>query len=478
MALDVTNTGNLDAGSNIKVALTNATAYVGSVRLMSENDAGDITGTPYLKSPETSADYRLRVGVDTLLFQDSFNATAQNISLWKHVFTTMTMTQSAGFLNVNAAGTSTVSANNASLSTWRHFPILGTGPLALEFVAQFDRTPVANEVMMFGFGIPVAAAQPIDGVWFEYTSAGLYGSIRYNSGTVVSTQLRASATTVNVNDKYVIVVGLGEIEFWVDDVLFAEVPIPAGQGQPFITTSLPVFIQKYNSALVGSSPNVIMKVAAVTVSLMDLASNQTWANQMASCGLGMQALNGGSATSPQGQWANTALPTAAAATNTTAALGAFLGGIFLMNAPATSATDVIIASYLNPVGGVAQTPRTMKLRGIKVDCVNSVVAVATTATVFAVAVAWGGSSLTLAATESTSFQTATTKLRRIQPIGVIAFPVAAAVGAAATGIQFDFEAPIVVNPGEYIQVVAKILVGTATATEVFQWVISPNLYHE
>jgi len=108
---------------------------------------------------------------------------------------------------------------------------------------------------------------------------------------------------------------------------------------------------------------------------------------MASAGLVMQQMNGGTAGSPQVQWANTALPTAAAATNTTAALGAFLGGIFQMNAPATSATDIIIASYLNPVGGVAQTPRTIKLRGIKVDCVNAVVAVATTATTFAVAVA-------------------------------------------------------------------------------------------
>ena len=42
----------------------------------------------------------------------------------------------------------------------------------------------------------------------------------------------------------------------------------------------------------------------------------------------------------------------------------------------------------------------------------------------------------------------------------------------------DFEAPLVINPGEWIQVIAKPLVGTATATEVFHWIISPNLYHE
>jgi hypothetical protein len=245
-----------------------------------------------------------------------------------------------------------------------------------------------------------------------------------------------------------------------------------------MTTALPVFLQKYNSGTVGSSPNMIIKVGDVSVLLSDLNANTTWASQMASCGLGMQGQNGGTMGSPQVQWANTALPTAAAATNTTAALGAFLGGIFQMNAPATSATDVIVASYQNPLGGVNQTPRTMKLRGIKIDCVNAVAAVATTASTFAVALAWGASALSLATAETASFANNTAKARRIQPLGVISFPVGAAIGAMATPLQFDFEAPIVVNPGEFVQVIVKILVGTATATEVFQWIVSPNLYHE
>jgi hypothetical protein len=84
----------------------------------------------------------------------------------------------------------------------------------------------------------------------------------------------------------------------------------------------------------------------------------------------------------------------------------------------------------------------------------------------------------LATTESASFATGTTKARRIQPIGVITFPVGAAIGAVSPTIQFDFEAPLVINPGEYVQVIAKPLVGTATASEVFQWIISPNAYHE
>jgi len=477
------------SGNGVEVNATNEMLVINNktrsdITSFYENDPGDKTGSRYLKSPEVSPDFRLRAGLDTMLFSDTFNAIAQNTGLWKHSFTTMTMTQSAGFLNVNAAGTSTVSGNYAYLQTWRYFPLIGTAPLSVELTGQFTTHPVSNEVFIAGLGVAVAAAEPVDGCWFEMTTAGLYGVLRYNSGTTVKKLLVADIGTlpVDTNAKYVMVVSEREIEWWIDDILYGESEIPNANGQPFITTALPVFIQKYNSGTVGSTPNTIYKIGDLAVTLMDLNANQTWANQMASSGLGMQGLSGGTMGNPMVQWVNTTLPTAAAATNTTAALGAFLGGLFQMNAPATGATDLIVASWQNPIGSVNQTPRTIKLRGIKVDCANAGAAVATTATTFAVAVAWGAQQANIAAslsgTESGSFVNNTTKIRKIQPIGIIGFPVGSAIGAVATPIQFDFEAPIVVNPGEFLQIVVKPLIGTATASEVFQWVISPNLFHE
>lgn len=476
------NGQEVDAAHQALVRLPDNTvpAYVGAVRCFSENDAGAFTGTPYNKSGEISQDFRVRVGFDTVIFTDTFNATAQNTGNWKHAFTTMTMTQSAGFLNVNAAGTSTASGNFAYLQSWRYFSLIGTAPLAMEWTMQADRVPTANEIHQVGLGVPTGAADCVDGIWFEYTSVGLVGVMRYSSGTAVKTPTLMDTTTFGVNTchKCVAVIGEREIEWWVDDELKKEQLVPAAQGQPFLSTALPLFIQKYNSGVVGSSPNVILKVGDVTVSLMDIATNQTWANQMASMGFGLQGTNGGTMGSPQVQWSNTALPTAAAATNTTAALGAFFGGIFQMNAPATSATDVIIGSYQNPIGGINQTPRTIKLRGIKVVMVNSVAAVATTPHTFALAVAWGGTNVSLATAETGSFVTATAKARRVQPIGVVSLPIGAVPGQASNEVIFDFEAPIVVNPGEFIQVIGKILAGTATATQVLQFVVCPNLYQE
>jgi len=495
MALDAnirgSTTGNgaeVNASNQLKItAETNVAtnpANVGAFRVFNESDAGDITGSAFLKSGEISQDYRMRVGVDTLLFSDTFNAGNQNTSMWKHASATMTMTQSAGFLNVNAVGTSTASGNYAYLQSWRHFTFFGTAPICVETGLLIDKAPVVNEVFQWGLGVTTGAADVVDGAWFQLTSAGLKGVIRYNSGTQITTDLINDTATIPLNTvaKYAMIIGEDDIEWWIDDVLYATTQIPSAQGQPFLSTSLPYFIQKYNNGIVGTSPNLSPKVGDVTITLMDLASNQTWANQMASIGLGLQMLNGGAANTqtPQIQWANAALPTGAAATNTTAALGAFLGGIFQMNAVATGATDLIISSYQNPQGGVNQTPRTIKLRGIKIDCVVAGAAVATTLSTFAVAVAWGATTVTLGTTtDSNSFlATGTVKAARRQPLGVISFPIGAAIGAAATPIQFDFEAPLVVNPGEFIQVVVKPLVSTATASQVFQWIISPNLYHE
>ena len=61
-----------------------------------QNDAGDITGAAYLKSPETSPDFRLRTGTDTALFSDTFNATTQNTNVWAYTFATLTAAQPGG----------------------------------------------------------------------------------------------------------------------------------------------------------------------------------------------------------------------------------------------------------------------------------------------------------------------------------------------------------------------------------------------
>jgi hypothetical protein len=472
---------NVDSAYNLNVALPNVPAQMGGIRLFSEVDSGAVTGTALLRSPEVSQDYRTRIGVDTVLFYDTFNATAQNTALWKHAFTTMTMTQSAGFLNINAAGTSTVANNSAYLQSWRYFPLIGTAPLSVEFTGQINQLPQANEVFMAGLGIAVAAAQPVDGAWFQLTTAGLEGVLRYNSGAAATIMLMGVADMpLNTNGKYAMIVGERQIEFWVDDVLLGTIDTPNAQGQPFITTALPLLIQKYNSGTVGSSPSQIIKVGDITVTLMDIASNKPWAHQMAGAGLTIhQGQDGGTmGTTALYPNATAATTVTGAALSQTTALATGLGGQAGITATVPG-VDGWVTAYQVPAGGVNQTPRMLMVTGVKISAINIGAAVATTPTSLSWSLAFGGTQLnSLATAETGSFVTNTAKAARRVPLGLQSWTVGALIGAQANDVVVKFDSPIPVNPGEYVGAVAKVIQGTVTASQVIWAVVTFDGYFE
>lgn len=471
MALDSAITSPLDGGGNVEVALTNTPAYIGSVRNLSENDPGTVTGSPYLKSPETSPDFRLRTGVDSLLFTYTFNATAQNTGIWKHAFTTMTMTQSAGALNVNAAGTSTVSGNYAYLQTWRYFPIVGTAPVSMEFTIALATTALqANEVYQWGMGLAQNAAEPPDGIWFELTGAGLYGCVRYNSGTTTKQLLTATARTLGAASKYVAVVSERDVEFWVDDVFYAALDTPAAQGQPCLSAALPVFVEKYNANTVASSPSSILKVFDLTVTLMDLDTSRVWPIAMSSNGLAAQGLDGGTmggnAFITNNTQPTTALPVNTALTaNLPTGIG---GGIGLATLWNLAATDMVMTQATNPIGGVNQTPRNLIIFGVTISAVSATAAWTAPAAgthSFIWQLYWGSTAATLAQTESASFATSTVKAFRRKALGFMTWTTGAAVigTPASQNISIKFDSPVVVSPGENVGIACRMHNGAATA---------------
>jgi hypothetical protein len=331
-----------------------------------------------------------------------------------------------------------------------------------------------------GLFLGAANAVPADGVFIRQTSAGLYGVLIYN-GTETATSVFAFAPTAGVNYQYTINIYENEVEFWiqlqgVDAAVLGEIAVPNGNGQPFLSTALPFCVQSRNTGSVTSP--CTWKMSDLHVDQRDIDVQIPFAVQQAGAGLTIhQGSSGGTMGPAFQQWSNTAEPTAAAATNTTAALGAFGEGLFKANAMATSATDLKISSYLNPVGSVNQTPRTMVIAGCWVDVCNEVVAVATTATTFAVSIAYGHTAISLATTETGSFVTASAKTPRRVPLGFLYLPVAAVVGQPSNNrIYAQFQSPIVVNPGEYLDIVAKVVVGTATATETFLFLVGFDGY--
>ena len=436
---------------------------VGALRSFYENDAGAMTGSALLVSPYVSDDDRMNVSVDTPIFFDNFTETTQNTGIWRYQFTTMTMTMAAGFLLCNSNSTATT-ATGCQYTTWATFPLFGNNGLHWEMTGAITAIPLVGQVFEAGFYPFGANAQtaPTEGVYFRLTEVGLYGIMNYN-GTETLTALLMSAGSfpLNINGQYKIVVTQRQAQYWVNGILAATINVPVGQGEPFMTSSLPISITQRNSgALTGTQMQV--KIASCHIDQQGFY-NKTAAEIM--CGYGYMASQGqdGGTMGSTAILTNSATAAAAALVNTTAAAQfTGLGGAFLVLPTLTAGTDGILCDYAIPVGGVNQTPRRLCIRGVSISSgVQTVLAGGPLN--MAYSLAYGHTAVSLATTETASFATATTKAPRRVPLGVQNYVSAAVAGTGAQDIVRTFTSPIYVNPGERVAIAVRNL-GTATTT--------------
>jgi hypothetical protein len=471
MALDTNITGaNLDAGGNVKTAVTLNPTYMGGVRMFSENDPGDALGTPTLRSPETSQDYRLRVGADSVWDEDVFNYVAQNFNKHKYTSTTMTITWVGGFMNTNAIS-STGSGNACLIQTYRHFPMQGAGGIYCETSVAFTSTPVTNSTIDFGLYLPGAtgAATPLDGIYFRVNSAGVTGVVN-NNGTE-QTQLLPFTYVANTVYKFLIAISQADVEFWIDDVLYAIIQKPAGAGASMYSASNPWAIRQHNTG-VPSGP-ISAKVSNYHISFADMDNVRLWASNKSGQAMSGVAYSSGG---PAGQTANNVLntvPGTATLTASTAPATNNLGGSFVFAAPAGTENDFPLFAFLNPASTTSITGRNLVVRGIWIDTWNQVVAVATTPTIMQFSAAVGSTATSLATVDAAS-----TRLPKRIHLGVHSYVVGAAVGYAPPRIDCNLDAPLVIEPGSYFHIILRIPVGTATATETFRGAVGVNAYWE
>jgi hypothetical protein len=441
-------------------------AGVGAVRMFSENDDGTITGTPYLKSPETSTDYRLRVGMDTILYDHTPSETSPDTTRLKiSGIATMTTSMASGFIALNAGAAATASGNYVSWSTNRVFRIRGASQLYVELEVNFSGTPIANQVVEFGLFSATAGTQPADGIWFQADSSGIKGVINYN-GTITQSGVIATITP-NVNYHFVMAISDGDVEFWRDDQLLVEITVPTGQASPCLTDSLPLTMMQRNSGIVSASGQAITKIGNMVISAGDLNYTKPFVLQMAGMGhMGYQAQAGATmGTTAAFANATAATTVTGGALSQTVTLATGLGGQIGITA-AVPGIDGLIFNYTNPVGSVSQPPRNLTITGVKISAVNIGAAVATTPTTISWSLAFGGASANLAVAEAVALTAASVKSFRRVPLGIQSWAVGAVVGAKDTDLYMPFNSPIVIHPGEMVALVAKFIQGTATASQV------------
>ena len=464
MSVKLAGNGNViaevDADRQLLVKTSADEQKAGAVVMFCENDDGSVMGARKLLSPEVSGDFRQRSGVDTLFDSEAFAYASQNTGKHFYRLTTMTMDLNAGSLRTNALGVNTTSIATA-FSTNKYFPIVSAAPTYFETVAAISAVVGVNTFIDFGGFIPGAANPyaPTDGVFFRFTSAGLFGVVN-NNGSETALSLTFTPT-INAGHHYIVSVDQNHVEFWIDDVLYGEIVTPVSLGAPTLSGSVPWAVRH---AHVGGAAGQILnfRVYSYGVSLGDYATNKPWSGQLA--GMGQQGAQGQSGQT-QGSThlfpANSAAVATTVPTNTTnTAVG--LGGRTQVALIASATTDLVLFGFQVPAGTPVIPGKSLYIKRIKITGAVATALVAPTAGIplLSFDLGIGSTAVTLATTESGSFA-ATTKKARLIPLGFMEFssnvqtvtaPVAGSIG---DDIDFDFEAPLVVNPGEWVQVVMR-----------------------
>lgn len=433
--------------------------------IFSENDPGIASGVRVVASPETDEDFRLRVGHEAYLDRETLNYTAQNTG--KHIYsnTTMTNAWTVSGLQTNSGGITTI--NTATLlQTRAWFPIPVASTLYGEFVWAPSVAPItSNTNVDIGFFIPnTTPFAPTDGAYFRFNASGVFGVINSSGVETLTGALSLPGGLVSTERvRYLIALTERDVQFWaeVDGTIYllGTLTCPSSRGALFAAASLP-FAMRH--AIGGTAAG-----AAFSGFLTDYGislGGPLYADTLGATGnraLGSyQGLSGGTM-GTLANYANSANPTSAAGSNTAANVTG-LGGQGAINAAGTAATDLIMCSYQVPAGTTAVQGRRLRINGVKVWFANLGAAVATTATTLGVSLAFGHTAVSLATAEA-----ANAKAPRRIPIGMVYWPVGAVVGQTSTpdSLEMRFDNPVYVNPGEFVALAMKFLVGTATASQ-------------
>jgi hypothetical protein len=370
------------------------------------------------------------------------------------------------------AGSVTTTATGTQLATYRHFPVYGGATAYAEQYCAISAAMGANINLDFGFMLQNTAATsiPLDGVYFRWNSTGVFG-VMNNNGTESTTSVFSGfSPAVGQFYKFLVIVGRGSVEFWIDDVLYGTIAKPTAAGESTYSSTLPWGIRHHHTGVAGAT--VQLRVAGYSVSIADYSVIRLLPSQQA--GMGLSSVQGASGMT-QGQTANytnSAAPASATLSNTAAGYTT-LGGQFQFAAVVGAETDYALFGYQNTVPTTSITGRNLVIRGIWIDTMNTGAAVATTATWLQWSIAAGSTAVSLATGEA-----AATRAPRRIALGNQVFPIAAAIGAQATRIDVNLDAPIVVEPGSFLHVILKMPLGTATASQVIRGVVGINAYWE
>ncbi|MFN0028419.1 MAG: hypothetical protein ACKV2O_14755 [Acidimicrobiales bacterium] len=464
---------DVDAAFNLKVALPVGTPTVapqtaGFAALLLERDAGAYLGTRALARPAVSARSRLTVGQPVTLFYETCNAANVNTNLWDTTVTTFTVLGGSGFITINGGAVTTINAVGRLLSR-QSFPMPPDGALEGVAVGILTQVPQVNNTVEIGFFLSSGVTAPTDGAFFRYDATATLKAVINNNGTEITSAAITGYSSANTRYIWRVEVHEGGVNYYINGALVASIAAPAATGKPFLAESLPFQVREYNAAVAPALAQQI-RIALVSVEQEDTAGQAVPGHhlQAAMGRVGAQGQSG-NALGSTANFANSANPTAAVPTNTTAALGVGLGGQFWETDTLAVTTDGVISSFQNPAGTASISGKTLMVTGVTID---SFVQTALTGGGYNAvwSLAFGHTAVALNTTDGSN-----SKSPRRVPFGANSVAAGAVALTQLARISQTFNSPLPVLPGEFIAAVKK-KVGTAPSAGVIAHIITIDSY--
>lgn len=403
---------------------------------------------------------RLATGAQTMELFDPIDGAAINSQVWTTTATTMTIAQNSttGFLVLNSAAINTINTA-CQITSIKQIQLINTFVPTIRILFKTPNVPQANATIELGLLEASGTTAPTNGAFFRWSSASEFRCVTaFNSVETQSAALAAPSVNA-VHTSHITFRGT-KVEFWIDEVLVAEVTNPAGNPTPTNNSRIVVSARIYNG---GTAPVTApeLHLAAFSLWRNDLQTNKLWPSQMVSIGRGI----GRSPATPYAQTANHAnstSPTSATLSNTAAGYTT-LGGRFQFAAPAGTATDFALFGFQVPTGFQ------MFITDFRFDSINTGAAIATTATIIDVGVGLNASAVSLATVDNFASGTNTYAPVRI-PLGQASWAVGDAIGTASRSgaINVDLQTPWVNDSARFFTVIIQVYVGTATAAQVIR----------
>lgn len=425
-----------------------------------------------VRQNDTSADYRLRTGQDTPKFYRTFPGTITNTNVVQQSLTSMTVTQSVGFLRLNA-GNSVTSGQGAAVFTYTFFSAGNTQPVYFETVTKYAaialQVGVAVEMgLMCG---PSGVADPTDGAFFRYQDSSLLCVISYGGSAFEITSVVNASLVPAVNEvaRYQVIRYTDYVEFWINNLLVGRLSQPKANGSSTLSPSQQGAVRIRNTAAVGSAVQV--HIYSIGADDGDVSEGQSVGQYAINNGGGSWQTQDGVTPGQTTLWANSAAPAAGTLSNTALPSATYntQGGLFDFNAPAGAVTDYIAFAYLNPAGTNAVPGKNLYIDSITISVYNDGATVATTPTQCLWSVAVGSTALSLATADS-----ATNRSPKRIPLCNHTLQVGAVAGEGAKEGTFriTFKDGILVEPGTYLHFILRVPTGTATAGQRIKGLIS------